>query len=88
MNNQELKDLAAYLDKVADAIPKGLSQLKDAVSFATIDLNAYAYQGIRISTYSKSLEFALSIPKVEDLEGDELTHWMLHDMKFLEYLTY
>lgn len=81
MTAQEVKELATYLDKVADAIPSGLSHLKDAVSFASIDLAI----GGRGPNFSKAVSFALTIPRVTKIEDDRLTEWMLHDTKHLEY---
>lgn len=83
---EQIIELANFLDKVADEIPQGqgLSELKDAVSFACIDLRMHL-RGVTGPRFQKALHFAQSIPKVDDVEDDKLTRWMIHDEKYLEY---
>ncbi len=83
---QEVRELADYLEKVVERIPRGLSHLKDALTFALIDLDCYAIGLYRTSTYRQALDFAQSIPRVEDLEGDTFTTWMLNDLEHRKYL--
>ena len=86
MTKGEIKCLVDYMQKVAKAIPAGLSGLKDAVTLSAFELNCYALQGVKISTYDKALKFAVTIPRVDDLNDDTLTFWMLNDREHLQYL--
>lgn len=85
MKTEELNELIEYLNQVADAISNGLPQLKDAVSFAVIDLAMYV-KGYGGRHYSKALTFALTIPRVTDLKSEPFFDWMLNDKKHLEYM--
>ena len=86
MSSTEIKPLAQYLLRVAEKIPNGLSGLKDAVSFAAFELNIYASNGVKTTTFNKALTFARTIPQVEDLNDDDFAGWMLHDREYLRYL--
>lgn len=82
---EELNNLADYLQRVADEIPDGLRDLRDVVSFVTLDLRMYSQKGIKSHSFDKALAFAATVPRVEDVEDDILTHWMLEDQEYLKY---
>jgi len=86
MEKQELKALADYLDKLADTIPNGLWALKDAVSFACIEIRMFLRFNKKGADFDKALKFAKSIPKHEDLNHDEIIKWQLYDKQYLEYM--
>jgi len=86
MFKAEIIVLANYMLKVVDAIPNGFTGLRDALSLAVFDLNCYALHNRKTGTYDKALAFGRTIPKVEDLNDDKLTAWMLYDTEYLKYL--
>lgn len=86
MKHEEIVQLADYLDKVAQRIPRGLADLKDAVTFVIFDLRTYTRTQIRLRSYTKALTFAQKIPQVADLQSEEFTEWMLNTTDHLEYL--
>jgi hypothetical protein len=82
----EIKTMCEYLHQLCDEIPQGLSGLKDALTFALLDLTAYWRHGIRMKDFDKALKFAESIPVFDDFNSDECCGWMLHDEEHLTYL--
>lgn len=86
MTHKELVQLADYLDKVAQAIPRGLPDLKDAVTFAVYDLRSYTRTHKRLRTLGQAIKFAKKIPVVATMEADRLTEWMIHTTDHLDYL--
>lgn len=86
MKHEELIQLADYLDKVAQAIPRGLPELKDVVTFAVYDLRTYTRTHIRLRTLGQAIKFAKKVPIVATMEADRLTEWMLNTTDHLEYL--
>ncbi|MEP4948864.1 MAG: hypothetical protein ABJU26_15135, partial [Flavobacteriaceae bacterium] len=78
MNKEEIKNLADYLEKLSDCIPNGLWSLKDAVSFTCIELRMYARFGKKGKDFEKALEFAKSIPIVDDFNSDKIITWQLN----------
>ncbi len=85
MDKSEIKKLAEYVDKVHEETPRGLSALKWVLSMVCLDLNAFAYQNIKLSEFQKSLDYANSIPVVTDLNDDKLTDWMLHNHDYINH---
>lgn len=85
MSKQELKELIDYLNKLTDSVPRGLSNLKDALTFTILDLTAYWRHDIRMKSLNKALAFAESIPRFTDLDSDECCGWMLHDEEHCKY---
>lgn len=79
MSNEELKALIEYLNQVYCAIPRGLPDLRHAISFAILDLLVCVRTGCKNPNFDRALAFGQSIPKVDDMNGDILTAWMLHD---------
>jgi len=86
LTRDQVRELAEYMAGVVDEIPAGATSLKDAVSFALFELNCYAFRGVKLDTYVKALAFAQSIPRVDDLDSDELVSWMIHDREHLKYM--
>ncbi|RAI96981.1 hypothetical protein LX64_05181 [Chitinophaga skermanii] len=84
-SKEELNTLADYLQRVADAIPDGLRDLRDVVSFVTFDIRMYSQMGTKSKSFEKALAFATTVPRVEDVEDDKLTCWMLEDEEFRKY---
>lgn len=85
MNKEELKVLIDNMHLVADNVPRGLSHLNDALTFALLDLAAYYGQRIRMKAFDKALAFGQSIPTFTDFESEEFTNWLLHDKEYLKY---
>lgn len=85
MDKQELKQLTDYLHKLCDEIPRGLSSLKDALTFTLLDLTAYWRHDIKTKDLNKALTFAKSIPKFDDFNSDECCAWMLNDEEYIKY---
>ena len=83
---QDIKELADYMGKVVDEIPAGLKNLKDAATFALFDINCFVKRGIKTRTYNEALAFAESIPRVDNVQDDALTTWMLNDQEYKKYL--
>lgn len=86
MKKEELTELAGYIDELGDKIPNGLSHLKDAVNFACIEIRMHARFRTETPDLSKAIEFAKSIPKVDDFDDPVITDWMLHNTDFLKYM--
>ena len=86
MNRNEIKDLADYLDKLAETIPQGNWPVKDAVSFACIDLRMFLRTGVKSSDFEKALTFAKSIPKTDDFDSIEIIRWQLHNKDYQNYM--
>jgi len=85
MEKAEIKEMIDYLAKVADQIPRGLSELSDAVSFALLDLIALYRHNIKTGAFDKAIAFAKSIPKVEHFQTATFTSWMINDQEHLKY---
>ena len=81
----EAKDLATYAHKIADALPRGFSDLSDALTFAGTDLIAYYRYNRQLSGFHKATSFIKGIPKFEDLEGPQFLTWISTDKSHLKY---
>lgn len=86
MDKKELLTTANYLNKLIDHIPHGLWALKDAVSFACIDIGFYIKVGVKCEDWDTMIEFVSNIPVVEDWEDEKLTHWMIHNKDYQNYM--
>mgnify|MGYP007079535621 FL=1 len=86
MNREEIKNLADYLDKLSDSIPQGNWPVKDAVSFACIELRMYLRLGMKGKDFDKALTFAKSIPRTEDFDSIEIIRWQLHNKDYQNYM--
>ena len=84
LSRAEVTELACYLEKLADEIPKGLP-LKSTILFAILDLTTYGGQGLKGKDFYKALFFARSIPRFDDFDSDECAAWMINDVEHLKY---
>jgi hypothetical protein len=82
---EELEKLISNLNGIADNVPRGLSQLQDALTFAIFDLTAHTKRGITLSGFLSALEFARSIPLFTDYDSDAFNHWLIHDDAYIKY---
>ena len=64
----------------------GLSRLKDACTFAALDIGMYWRFQTKTKDFDKAVAFAKSIPVFEDLNSDDACGWMLHDEEHLKYM--
>lgn len=85
MNNEELKKMANYATLLYQAIPAGLSRLKETVLYSSIDLGLYHKYGICGKKLNKAITFVTTIPVVDDLDCDEMCSWMIHSREYLDY---
>jgi hypothetical protein len=88
MDKQQVKLLANKVSEICDHVPAGLSGLKDALTFAQMELLMNFRFGKEGSTFAKALNFAKSIPEFSDYEGAEFFEWMMEDEEHLKYLPY
>jgi hypothetical protein len=82
----ETRPLVKYMNALCDEVPRGLSSLKDALTFALLDLSMYNRFSIKSATFDKALAFARSIPHFDDIKSEECAGWMLHDEEHLKYM--
>lgn len=85
ISRHEAKDLAAYLNTLADQVPRGLSQLSDTLTFASLDLISFGIHCFKMKTFDRAVAFAQSIPRFTDFESDEFTIWLINDAEYLKY---
>jgi len=86
MNKNEVKELLDYMNAVGAHVPRGLSSLNEAMTFAILDLTAYYRFGSQLSSFHKAIAFGKTIPKFTDLKSEECASWMLHDVEHMKYL--
>ena len=67
-------------------IPSGLADLRDTVTFAALELGVYAFKGVKTPTFDKAMEFAKTIPVVDDFDGIEITEWMVTTEEHYKYM--
>lgn len=83
-----MKLLADKVSKICDQVPNGLSGLKDALTFAQMELLMNFRFGKEGSTFAKALNFAKSIPDFTDYDSAEFFEWMMEDEEHLKYMPY
>ncbi|WP_342086073.1 hypothetical protein [Dyadobacter sp. OTU695] len=88
MDKQQVKLLADKISEICDHVPNGLSGLKDALTFAQMELLMNFRFGKQGSTFQKALIFAKSIPDFTDYDSGEFFDWMMQDEEHLKYLPY
>lgn len=85
-SSADIRLFVKEMDALLEEIPNGLSRLKDALTFAMLDLNMFTRFGHKSSSFQKALTFARSIPPFVDVKSDECTNWMLNDEEHLKYM--
>ena len=88
MDKQHAKQLAAKLSEICNRVPAGLSHLKDALTFAEMDLLMYYRFGKQNSAFTKAVAFANSIPTFSDYDSSEFSEWMMEDEEHIKYMPY
>ena len=86
MNREEAKLLANRMDEICDRVPNGLSHLKDALTFAIMDLRMYSQFDFKGSKFIKAVAFAKSIPEFADYDSSEFFEWEMQDEEYLKYM--
>lgn len=86
MDREEAKLLANRLDEICDNVPNGLSHLKDALTFAIMDLRMYTKFGHKSSSFEKAVAFGKSIPQFGDYDSCEFFDWEMQDEEHLKYM--
>jgi hypothetical protein len=85
MEKNELKSMMDNMHAVADQVPRGLSGVSDAITFALLDLTTFQRYGTKTKDFDKALEFGKSIPITTDYESDEFNSWLINDREHLKY---
>lgn len=85
LTRDEILQLVGFMNSLCEEIPNGLSSLKDALTFAMLDLSMFTRFGHKSVSYQNALDFAQSIPHFDDVKSDACTYWMLNDQEYLKY---
>lgn len=86
MERDKITDLANYLDELAETIPQGNWPVKDAVTFACIELRMFLRTGVKGKDFDKALTFAKSVPVTDDFDSIEIIRWQLHNKDYQKYM--